>query len=96
MNTADEIVKLAGVIKADAVITGVVREYGEIRSGSTSANVVSLSLKMIEVQTQKVVWSAASTKGGISTWDRLLGGGGRPMNDVTKAAVDDIINKLFQ
>jgi hypothetical protein len=96
MPSAEEIVKLAGIIKADAVITGVVREYGEIKSGSTSANVVSLSLEMIEVQSQKVVWSAASTKGGISPWDRLLGGGGRPMNDVTKAAIDDIINKLFQ
>jgi hypothetical protein len=28
-------------------------------------------------------------------WDRLFGGGGRPMNDVTQAAVDDLINKLF-
>ena len=94
--TTEEVKKLAGIIKVDALITGVVNEYGTLRSGNTSANVVSISLQMVEVQTGRVVWSAASTKGGISTWDRLFGGGGRPMNDVTAAAVDDIINKLFQ
>lgn len=94
--SAEEIVKLAAIIKVDAVITGVVREYGEIRSGATSANVVSLSLQMIETQTRKVVWTASSTKGGINTWDRLFGGGGKPMNHVTEAAINDIINKLFK
>jgi hypothetical protein len=94
--TTEEVIKLGSVIKVDALITGVVNEYGTLRAGNTSANVVSISLQMIEVQTGKVVWSAASTKGGISTWDRLFGGGGQPMNDVTTAAVDDIINKLFQ
>jgi hypothetical protein len=94
--SAEEIAKLAGIIKVDALITGVVREYGQVRSGTTSANVVSLSLQMIEVQTGHIVWAASATKGGISPWDRLLGGGGRPMNDVTKAAVDEVINQLFQ
>jgi hypothetical protein len=41
------------------------------------------------------VWTASSTKGGISIWDRLFGGGGRPMNEITEAAIDDIINKLL-
>ena len=30
-------------LKADAIITGVVREYGEVRSGTTSSNVISMS-----------------------------------------------------
>ena len=94
--SSEEIAKLATVIKADAFITGVVREYGEVRSGSTSANVISLSMQMIDAQSRKVVWTAASTKGGIGMKDRLLGGGGQPMNEVTEAAVNDIINKLFQ
>ena len=33
-----DIAKLAVLVKADAVITGVVREYGQVRSGSTTAN----------------------------------------------------------
>lgn len=92
----EEIVKLGPIIKAQAIITGVVREYGEVRSGTTSTNIISLSLQMIEAQTGKVVWTASSTKGGISIWDRLFGGGGRPMNVITEKAVDDVINKLFK
>lgn len=93
--SADEIAKLAAIIKADAVITGVVNEYGQVRSATTTANVISVSMQMIEKESRKVVWSASTTKGGISVWDRLFGGGGRPMEDVTEAAINDLINKLF-
>lgn len=92
----EEIGKLAGIIKVDALITGVVKEYGEVRSGAASANVISVSLQMIEMQTRKVVWTASSTKGGVSTWDRLFGSGGEPMNDTTRAAVNELLDKLFQ
>jgi len=93
--TPNEIGRLSAIIKADAVFTGVVREYGMVRSGTTSANVISLSMQLIEKESGKVVWTASTTKGGISIWDRLFGGGGRPIEDVTEAAVNDIINKLF-
>ncbi len=92
----EEVVKLASIIKVQAVITGVLKEYGEVRSGTTSANIISVSLQMMEVQTGKVVWSATSAKGGINIWDRLFGGGGQSMNKVTEKAVDDLINKLFK
>lgn len=92
----EEIVKLGGIVKADAVITGVVREYGEVRSANSTANVISLSLQMIETQTGRVVWSASSTKGGISFLDRMFGGGGKPMNIVTEEASNDLLDRLFK
>ncbi|MDH4027411.1 MAG: DUF799 domain-containing protein [Nitrospirota bacterium] len=94
--SSEEIVKLAAIIKADVVITGAVKEYGEVRSGTASANIISMSLQMIEGLTGKVIWTASSTRGGISMKDRLLGGGGRPMNDITEEAVNEIINKFLQ
>lgn len=92
----EEIKRLGGILGVDAVMTGVVKEYGEVRSGSVTSNLVSMSLRMFEVKTGKVVWSASSTKGGVSTTDRLFGGGGRPMNNVTEEAVIDLINKLYK
>ena len=94
--SAEEAVKLASSIKAQAIVTGVVREYGELRSGTSASSVISLSVQLIEAQTGKTVWTATSTQGGITVLDRLFGGGGRPMNDVTKAAVDDVVEKLFK
>ena len=56
---------------------------------------VSVSFKMMEGQNGKIVWSASSTRGGVGFKDRLLGGGGEPMNVITEKAVNDILNKLF-
>lgn len=94
--TSEEVVNLGKVVGVDAVITGVLREYGEVRSGATSASVVSVSLQMMEAQTGKVVWSASSTRGGVDAADRLFGGGGRPMDQVTADAGRDLLDKLFR
>lgn len=92
----EEMMKFGALVKADAVITAVIREYGELRSGSASANVISLSLQMTEIQTGRVVLSVSSTNGGIGITDRLFGGGGEPMNTITVKAVKDIIDKLYK
>jgi len=92
----EEAVKLGGIIKVQAIITGTVREYGEVRSGTVSSNIISVSLQMIETQTGKVVWTGSSTRGGISIWARLFGGGGQPMNKVTERAVNDLIYRLLK
>jgi len=91
----EEVIALGKLLSADAVITGVLKEYGEVRSGSSTSNVISVSVEMTETQTGKVVWAAASTRGGVSFWDRLFGGGGDPMNPITEDAVRDLLNKLF-
>jgi len=93
--SAEEIQKLGVALSADAVITGVVREYGEVRSGTAASNAISIGLQMMEVQTGRVIWSGSTTKGGINMKDRLLGGGGQPMNDITEEAVLDLIHQLF-
>ena len=92
----EEIVKFGSQVKADAVITAVIREYGELRSGSATANVISLSLQMTEVQTGRVVLSLSSTRGGIGFFDRLFGGGGEPMNTITEKAVKDVVDRLYK
>lgn len=94
--SAEEAVKLSKALKAEALITGVVKEYGEVRSGAAVSNVCSVSVQMIEGTIGKVVWMAETTKGGVGWGDRLLGSGGSPLNDVTEAAVDDLLNKLLK
>jgi len=91
----EEVVALGKALAVEAVITGVLKEYGETRAGNSTGNLISLSVEMIETQTGKVVWSASSTQGGVGFGDRLLGGGGEPMNIVTEDAVRDLLAKLF-
>lgn len=94
--TTDEIIKLGKTLKVEAVFTGVVREYGDVRSGSSTADVISVSMQLAETQTGRVVWSASTTQGGIGIMERLFGGGGKPLNEVTEKAVNDLINKLYE
>ena len=94
--SAEEVKRLAGIVSVDAVITGTVREYGEVRSGQTAANTISVTLQMMEAQTGRVVWTGATTKGGITFKDRLFGGGGEPLEEVTRVAVEDLLDKLFE
>ncbi len=94
--TREDAVNLGKALSVEAIFTGTVKEYGEVRSGNVSANAISMSVQMIETQTGKVVWSGSTTKGGIDAWDRLFGGGGEPMNKVTEDAVRDLIGKLFK
>jgi polysaccharide biosynthesis protein PelC len=91
----EDAIKLGSILKADALITGVVREYGEMRSGSTSANVVAVSVQMIETQSGRTVWNATTSRGGIGFIDRLFGGGGQAMNEISEQAVHDLIDQLF-
>jgi len=93
--TPDEAIKIGALLKVDAVITGVVREYGEVRSGTSSANIISMSIQIIETGTGRIVWSASATKGGISFWNRLIGSGGQPLNKVTEQAIDALFDKLL-
>jgi hypothetical protein len=93
--TSEQVVAFAKIVGADAVISGVVREYGEARSGAARANLVSVSIRLMETETGRVVFSAESTKGGIKTSDRLFGGGGEPMNPVTVEAVNELLDRMF-
>lgn len=94
--STEEIVKLGAALKAEGIVTGTVKEYGEVRSGSATGNVISVSVQMHEAATGKVIWSGTTTKGGVGFSDRLFGGGGAPMNYLTEEAVDDLLNKLFK
>lgn len=95
--TIEEVQKLGAMLKVDAIVTGVVKEYGEVRSATATSNVVSVSVQMYETGTGKVVWSGAATKGGVGWAARLLGtGGGQPMNVVTEQVVDDLLRQLFE
>ena len=94
--SSEQIKQLSTILDVEGVFTGVVREYGSVRSGSTSANIVSISLQLIDVSSGIVVWSASSTKGGVGILDRLIGGGGDPMDTVTVKAINELLDNLFE
>jgi hypothetical protein len=49
---------------------------------------------MKEAQAERMV--SIRHAGRIGMKERLIGGGGEPMNNITEKAVNEIINKLFK
>jgi TolB-like protein len=91
----EEVTAIGSALKADVVVTGVVREYGQVRSGNSTANAIAVSVKIFATESGKVVWSGASTAGGVTASDRFFGGGGEPMELVTEDALTDLIDQIF-
>jgi polysaccharide biosynthesis protein PelC len=94
--SVEEVTRLGPALKVDGLFVGVLKEYGEVRSGSASGMAISLTMQLIETGTGKVVWSGSTTQGGVTAMDRLFGGGGAPMNDITEAACNDLLDQLFK
>jgi hypothetical protein len=92
----EEVTAVGSAVKADVVITGVVREYGQVRSGNSTANAIAISVKIFATESGKVVWSGSSTAGGVTASDRFFGGGGEPMELVTEDALRDLIDQIYQ
>jgi TolB-like protein len=93
--TPEEVTAVGTALKADVLVTGVVREYGQVRSGNSTANAIALSVKLFATETGKVIWSGSSTAGGVTTSDRFFGGGGEPMELVTEDALRDLIDRIY-
>lgn len=91
----EEVTAVGTAVKADVVVTGVVREYGQVRSGNSTANAIALSVKIFATESGKVIWSGSSTAGGVTASDRFFGGGGEPMELVTEDALSDLIDRIF-
>jgi TolB-like protein len=91
----EDVTAIGSAVKADVVVTGVVREYGQVRSGNSTANAIAVSVKLFATESGKVIWSGASTAGGVTASDRFFGGGGEPMELVTEDALRDLIDRIY-
>jgi hypothetical protein len=57
--------------------------------------VISLGVRLLDRESGAIIWTASTTQGGITASDRLFGGGGKPMEDMARKAIDDLLDKLF-
>ena len=88
LNTG-QIKKVGKALGVQAILVGTIEEYGEVRSGSLSAPLVTISLRMLDVESGSIVWSVNHSKGGIKTMARLFGVGG---DSISKVSMTDFRN----
>ena len=89
------VAKAGKKLDVQAFITGSVMEYGASRTGNNSVPEVSLSLKLIDVNTYAILWDSTHNIKGSNVFDQLFGINKETPEDLCKELVTDIFDTLF-
>jgi hypothetical protein len=82
-------------LNIQAFIVGSVEEYGVSGTGQTSYPEVSVSLKMIDAKSYKILWEATHSVKGTTVLDRLFGISKKSSSDLAKELVAEMFDTLF-
>ena len=82
-------------LNIQAFILGSVEEYGASRTGGTSYPEVSMSLKLIDAKSYKILWEATHSVKGTTVLDRLFGISKKSSSDLAKELVAEMFDTLF-
>jgi hypothetical protein len=82
-------------LNVEAFIVGSVEEYGVPRTGGTSYPEVSLSLKLVDAKSYKILWEATHSVKGATVLDRLFGIGKKSPSDLSRELVAEMFDTLF-
>ncbi len=82
-------------LNVQAFIVGSVEEYGVSRAGGSAYPEVSLSLKLIDAKSYKILWEATHSIKGATVMDRLFGIGKKSPSDLCRELVSEMFDTLF-
>jgi TolB-like protein len=94
--STEQIVSLGQALDVQALVLGTVTQSENLRSGSVPIPVVTLDLRMVEVETGATVWAATHSEKGRSLSAKVLGTGGEPLAETTRRCVQEALATLVE
>jgi len=94
--STEQILALGEALGVQAIVMGTVTQSENLRSGSVPVPVVTLDLRMVEVETGATVWAATHSEKGGTISARVLGTGGEPIAETTRACVQGALATLIE
>lgn len=91
----EELRTIGRELDCQALMLGSVMEYRERRSGNLSIPEVSISLRLIDVESGIAVWAANRAETGLSIETKLLGVGERTLTEVVRDVVRNLLNEMY-
>jgi TolB-like protein len=82
-------------LNVQAFILGSVQEYGLSRGGGISYPEVSLTLRLVDAKSYKILWEATHSLKGGTVLDRLFGIGKKSAFDISKELVAEMLDTLY-
>ena len=86
--------KIGKNLGVQAVILGSVDQYGTVRTGQSSYPEVGVTVRMLEVETGTIIWTASYTKTGSHIIASLFGIGTETASSVASSVVKKLVNTL--
>jgi hypothetical protein len=93
--TREQVISLGQELGVQAVFLGSLSEASAMRSGSTTVNVVTVVVRLLETETGATVWSATNTEDSASFWSSLFGTGQKPPSAVMRKCIDGCLDTLM-
>jgi len=95
-NTLDQATakRLIPRLQAQAYLAGSVDDFSEMRNGAYSYPVVTLTLRLVDSESGKIIWQASGHESGYSTTGRLLGLASDDANQVAFRLVERLLDTL--
>jgi TolB-like protein len=94
--STEQIVSLGQALDVQALLLGAVTQSENLRSGSVPIPVVTLDLRLVEVETGTTVWAATHSEKGSSLSAKVLGTGGEPLAETTRKCVQEALATLVE
>jgi TolB-like protein len=94
--STEQVVALGQALGVQALVMGTVTQSENLRSGSVPVPVVTLDLRMVEAETGATVWAATHSEKGSTLSARVLGTGGEPIAETTRACVQGALATLIE
>ncbi len=93
--TEAQVISLGQELEAQAVFFGSLSESAALRSGSTTINVVTVVVRLLETETGTTIWSATNTDDSASFWSSLFGTGQKSSSEVMRRCIDGCLDTLM-
>ena len=87
--------KMGRELGVEAFMTGAVDNYNENRNGSYTYPVVAVTLRLLDVRNNKIIWQASASESGYGTWSRVFGFASDDFNQVSFRLAQKVLATLI-
>lgn len=87
--------KLGRELEVEAFMTGAVDIYDENRNGTYTYPVVAVTLRLLDVRNNKIIWQASASESGYGTWSRVFGFASDDFNQVSFRLAQKVLTTLI-
>lgn len=86
--------RLGQELNVQAYLAGSVDDFSDVQNGSYSYPVIAATLRLVDVNTEQIIWQASGSESGYRTFDRLFGFASEDVNQLGYRLAQKLLSTL--